>query len=84
MNYKKFFRQLKLPALALAILALAAAPSFGQTTVDLAAISRFPARIYSLRWIHYWKDVTFPRSNIRAWVAVSSGSQVMNPTERPK
>ena len=28
MNYKKFFRQLKLPALALAVLALAATPSF--------------------------------------------------------
>ena len=36
MNYKKFFRQLKLPALALAVLALAAGPSLAQT-IDLCA-----------------------------------------------
>ena len=35
MNYKKFCRQFKLPALALAALALAAAPSFA---VELAAV----------------------------------------------
>ena len=42
MNYKKFFRQLKLPALALAVLALAAAPSFAMELAAVEATAAMP------------------------------------------